>query len=199
MFGNINYNQNVQTMMALYTSSSMSTSASVRRQVRHGVQFSVSGNYGRSVFNEQAGTSNYSENVSATISQHKQTGSFSWARSGGQAVLTSTGLSPLPTPGIPNVSVPFSGHSYTAGYANNMVKRLTVAASWSQFESDSTSTGALSNVSAKTYTGSLSYTYRKLNFIANASRLQQGVNTNSAVPTQYTVYYFGVSRWFNFF
>jgi hypothetical protein len=196
---NFNYNQNVQTMLALYTSSSMSTSASVRRQVRHGLQFGVSGNYGRSVFNEQSGTSNYSESVSGNISQHKQSATFYWARSGGQAIMTSTGLSTLPISGVPNVSVPFSGHSYSAGYSNNMVKRLTVAVGWNKFMSDSSTTGVLSNVSSTNYTGSLNYNYRKLNFIANASRLKQGVSVTSALPNQYTVYYFGVSRWFNFF
>ncbi len=199
MFANLNYNQNVQTVLALYTSSSVATSASVRRQVRHGLQFSVSAGYGRTVFNQQSGTSSYSENLSATISHHKQSASFSYARSGGEAIVTNTGLSPIPIPGVPNVSQPFGGHSYSAGYSNNLIKRMSVAVGWSRFDSESTTLGALSNIASTTYTGSMNYTYRKLNFIANAARVQQGVNASSAVPTQYTVYYFGVSRWFNFF
>jgi len=199
-YASFNYNQNVQTLLALYTSSSMSSAAALRRQVRHGLIFGVNGGYSRSVFNNNSGTSTYSENAGGNISWKKQSVTATWAQSGGTALLTSSGLVPVTTPGlITNAQVPFSGRSYSLGYASGVVKNLGLSLGWTKFQSDNSIGSVLSNISSQTYTGSLSYSYRKLNFLANATRSDQGVNSSSTLPSQVTVYYFGVTRWFNFF
>jgi hypothetical protein len=200
VYANFNYNQNVQTLLSLYTSSSMASSAAVRRQMRYGLSFGVSGGYSRSVFTNEPGMQNYAENANANITWKRQALTASYAQSGGTAILTSTGLVTVTTPGlVTNTEVPFSGRGYSAGYSTQPLRRLSLNVSWSKFISDSSSSGVLSNVSSQTYTGSMSYLYRKLNFLANATRTDQGANSSALLPSRITVYYFGVTRWFSFF
>jgi hypothetical protein len=200
VFGNFNYNQNVETLLAIYTSSSMSSSAAIRRQARHGLIFGASAGYSRSVFTNLAGSQNYSENANLNASWMRQAVTASYAKSGGTAIISTTGLVPVTTPGlIANGETPFSGYSYQLGYSSQIVRRLTLNLGWSKFISDSKGSGVLSNVSSKSYNGYLTYNYRKLNFNAGAAKAIQGATGSSAVPANTVVYSFGVTRWFNFF
>jgi hypothetical protein len=197
---NISYNQNVETLMALYTSSGMSASSMARREFHNGLGFSVSGSYSRSLFVQQAGSGNSGENANASAYWLKQSVSANYSKSSGTVIITSQGLVPVTTPGLlTNSQEPFSGQSYGLGYGNTLVKHLSLNLGWSKFSSSNSGQGVLSNVSSEQYTGSMTYTFRKLNFLANATHLHQSANNTSSLPSTTTVYYFGVSRWFNFF
>jgi len=43
------------------------------------------------------------------------------------------------------------------------------------------------------------YPIRKLYFTAGYTRFKQDIGLAGATPTNVTTYYFGLSRWFNFF
>ena len=97
---NVSYNQNVQTMLALYTQSGMSYGAGIRRQMNNGLAISLNGGGGRSVFVQQTGSDSHSEMASAAISWLKQTISGSYSESSGTSVLTTQGLVLVTTPGL---------------------------------------------------------------------------------------------------
>lgn len=198
---NANYNQGIQTLLATTTESSMGASASVRRELLHRISFGASAGYGRSLFSNVAGApSTEMRNAGVNFGWMKQNLSAYYAESLGNMIVTNQGLTPVPVPGLSsNQVIPFSGKSYNAGYANALIKHTTLSLSWSKFTSTSTGTGLFSNLSGEQYTGSLSYNFRKVNFVANYAHSEQGASVTTALPSNITVYYFGVSRWFNFF
>ena len=198
---NANYNQGLQTLLATTTESSMGASASVRRELLHRIAFGANAGYGRSLFSNVPG-SPLTETRSAGVNfaWMKQTLSAYYAESIGNMIATNQGLTPVPVPGLPSSQViPFSGKSYNAGYGNSLIKHTSLSLSWSKFTSSGTGTGLFSNVSSEQYSGSLGYNYRKLSFIANFIRSEQEASSTTALPSNITVFYFGVSRWFNFF
>jgi len=197
---NISYNQNVQTMLALYTTSGMSSSSMIRREWENGLGLSMSGAYGRSLFVQQQGSSSSQASLNAGASWAKQSVSASWTESSGTVIISSQGLVQVTTPGlVTNLTQPFSGRSYALGYGNHLVKRLSFNFGWSKSDSTSSGLGLLSNVSSEQYIGSLSGNFRKLTLVANATHVHQGASTLTSLPTTTTVFYFGVSRFFNFF
>jgi hypothetical protein len=198
---NANYNQGIQTLMATTTESSMTASASVRRELLHRISFGASAGYGRSLFsNVEEAPSTEVRNAGVNFGWMKQTLSLYYAESLGNMIVTNQGLTPVPVPGLSsNQVIPFSGKSYNAGYANTLIKHTALSLSWSKFTSTGTSTGLFSNLSSELYSGSLSYNYRKLDFIANFVHSEQGASVTTALPSNITIYYFGVSRWFTFF
>ncbi len=198
---NANYNQGIQTLLAATTESSMSASASVRRELLHSISFGASAGYGKSLFSNVAGApSTEMRNAGVNLGWMKQNLSAYYAESLGNMIVTNQGLTPVPVPGLTsNQVIPFSGKSYNAGYANALIKHTTLSLSWSKFTSTSTGTGLFSNISGEQYSGSLSYNFRKVNFVANYAHSEQGASVTTALPSNITVYYFGVSRWFNFF
>ncbi|MFY9646927.1 MAG: hypothetical protein WAK29_17240, partial [Terriglobales bacterium] len=198
---NINYNQGVQTVVATTTESSMGASASVRRELLHRISFGASVGYGRSLFSNVAGSPlTETRNAGVNFSWTKQTLSAYYGDSLGDMIVTSQGLTPVSVPGLTsNQVIPFSGKSYNAGYSNSLIKHTSLTISYGKFTSTGTGTGLFSNLSSEQYSGSLAYNYRKLNLIANFVHSQQGASVTSALPSNISIYYFGVSRWFNFF
>lgn len=203
---NVNYNQNVQTMFAMYTTSGIAYMASVRRHLQNGLYFSIGGGGGRSVFVQQAGTSAHNENINASVSWLRQTAQFSCGSSGGTFLVTNQGLVPVSTPGLSaDLYQLSSARSYSANYTNGLIRHMSLSAGWSKFTSGGSGSGVLSNSSSQTVSASLYYTYRKISFYSRAAHLWQGVGStgNQAVgsagnvPAVFTNYAFGVSRWFS--
>jgi len=199
------YNQNVQTLQGLYTSSSMSGFTSLRHELYHGLSFGASAAFTSTVFSVD-GYDSRSENATTNLSWLKQTVTATYAQSSGSGIVTSTGVVAITTPGlVSNAEVPFSGRGYGAGYSNSMVPHMGVSVGWSSFLSGNSSTSTsgaesvLSNVSSQSYTGSLTYNLRKLTFLANALYEHQGANNAVGQPSRTLIYYFGVSRCFKFF
>lgn len=197
---NGNYSQGVQTILATSTESQGAAFASVRRTLENKISFGANAGIGRSLFSNTHGQSTETKNAGFNLGWMKQSLSAYYAESSGEAIITSQGLVAVTAPGLSsNQVVPYSGKSYNAGYANTLIKNLNVSFAWSRFMSEGTGTGLFSNVSAETYSGGAVYTYRKLNILANFAHSQQGASVTTALPSNITVFYFGISRWFNFF
>jgi len=197
---NGNYNQGIQTLLALSTESSGSASVSVRRNLLEKISIGANGGIGRSLFSNIHGQSTETKTAGINFGWMKQTLSANYADSSGTAIITSQGIVPVTVPGlVTSQVVSFSGKSYNAGYATTIIKHMNLNFAWGKFQSTGTGTGLFSNVSAESYSGGMIYTYRKLNFIANFAHNKQGASTTSALPSDITVFYFGISRWFNFF
>jgi len=194
---NANYSQGIQTLLALTTESGAGAGASVRRELSHGITFGASAGFGRTLFSNVQAPSTETINAGVNVGWMKQTLSAYFAESRGSMIVTSQGLVQNPVPGLSTES--FFGKSYNAGYANTLIKNTSLSLSWSKFESTGTGTGLFSNTSSEQYSGSLAYRYRKINFIANFIHSQQGTSVTTALPSDITIFYVGVSRWFDFF
>jgi len=164
------------------------------------ISFGASAGTGRSLFSNTNGQHTESRNAGVNVGWMRQTLSVYYAQSGGTAIITSQGLVPVNVPGLSSAQVmPYSGKSYNAGYANTLVKNLNLSFTWSRFMSTGTGTGLFSNVSAETYSGNASYLYRKVSLFANFVHTKQGASATTTSPINETIFYVGVSRWFNFF
>lgn len=197
---NAGYNQSIQTMLALNTESSGGASVEVRRNLGDKASFGANAGYGRSLFSNTNGQFTEEKNAGMNLSWMRQTLSAFYSEAGGNAIITSQGLVASTTPGLTGSQVvPYSGKSYTAGYANTLIKNLNLHFAWSKFVSTGSGAGLFSNVSAEGYNGGLMYVYHKTNFIANFAHNQQGASVTNSLPSNVTVFYVGLSRWFNFF
>lgn len=197
---NANYSQGIATLLAVSTESTGSASVSIRRNLLDRISFGANAGIGRSLFTNVNGQSTETKNAGVNLGWMKQTFNASYADSSGSAIITSQGLVPVPVPGLPSKSVEnFSGKSYTAGYANTLIKNLSLNFGWGRFMSSGTGTGLFSNVSSENYHGGMIYSYRKIQFIANFAHSKQGASTTTALPSDINVFYFGLSRWFNVF
>ncbi len=197
---NANYSQGIQTLLAATTQSGGSVGVSVRRNLLGKLSFGASAGMGRSLFTSVEGQSTESKTAGVNLGWMKQTLSVFYADSSGTAILTSQGPVGVPVPGLVSSEImPYSGKSYSAGYGNSLIKHTSLNLTWAKFESTGTGTGLFSNVSSQTYSGSMTYTYRKINFVSSFARSKQGASATTALPSDVTVFYFGLSRWFNFF
>ncbi len=197
---NGNYSQGIQTLLAATTQSGGSAAVSVRRNLLGKLTFGANAGYGRSLFTSVQGQSTKTATAGVNLGWMKQTLSVYYADSSGTAILTSQGPVGVPVPGlVSNQIQPYSGKSYSAGYGNSLIKHMSLNLTWAKFESTGTGTGLFSNVSSQTYSGSMTYTYRKINFVSNFTRAKQGASATTALPSDITVFYFGLTRWFNFF
>jgi len=196
------YAQNVQTLLITYMNSFYNYSGNVRRN--WGL-FNLSAGVGgaRTALTQQAGTANSSESYNASLGYGPLlTATGSYSQSNGQALATGAGLVPVPVPSpiLPsNLVSLFGGDSYSFGLSSTPVKKLILAATYAKSISN-TSTDAVASANQNVQFNSLvQYQYRKLNFTSGYSRLEQGFSGSGTPPEVISTYYFGVSRWFNFF
>jgi hypothetical protein len=200
--GSFGYAQNVQTLLITYMNSFYNYSANARR--RWG-QFNISVGAGgaNTALTDQPGTANSSQSYNASLAYGIWlTATGTYARSNGQALLTGTGLVPVPIPSpiLPSSLVSlYGGDSYAFSVSSIPTKRLVIAATFGKSITDTTNNSILSSNQTNQFNSIVQYRVRKLNFVSGYSRLEQGFS-GSGLPTEnISSYYMGVSRWFNFF
>ncbi|MFZ0479398.1 MAG: hypothetical protein WAL71_09625 [Terriglobales bacterium] len=198
--GSFGYAQDMQTLLVTYSSSFYSYSGNVRR--RWG-QFTagVGASGGRTGLTGQSGASNTNESFSANVGYSRYlTATASYSKANGSAILTGAGLvqqpQPVPIPGLMDL---FGGKSYSFGLSSSPAKKLTIAATFG--EADSNIVAGLTASSNKTeqYNALFQYQLRKMYITGGYSRLQQGFSASGLPPEVISSFYMGVSRWFNFF
>jgi hypothetical protein len=200
--GSFSYAQNVETLLVTYMSSFYNYSGSVRR--RWG-QFSWSASAGASRTGLTAipGTENSSQSYTSGVGYGRWiNASGSYSKSDGNAIATGAGLTttPIPLPPIPSsLLILYGGKSYSFGLASSPLKKLTISGSFAKANSN-TLIGTAGSVNAteelNTY---FQYQFRKMYLTGGFSRLQQSFSASGTVPANVSSYYFGISRWFNFF
>jgi hypothetical protein len=200
--GSFGYAQNVQTLIITYMNSFYNYSVSARR--RWG-QFNLGVGAGGSntALTDQPGTANNSQSYNASVAYGTLlTATGTYARSSGQALLTGTGLVPVPIPSpiLPSSLVSlYGGDSYAFSLSAIPTKRLVIAATFGKAITSTTNNSILSSNETNQLNSIVQYRVRKLNFVSGYARLEQGFS-GSGRPTEIiSSYYMGVSRWFNFF
>jgi hypothetical protein len=199
-----NYSQNVQTLLAIYQTSSMTYNGTIRRRFADGLSWTLSGGGGRTAFEQVAGNGSSSWGVSSGVSWFRTSLSGNYSVSSGTSVLTPTGLVPVPVPVITNNLIVFDGKSRGATFSTIPLRRLTISMAYSKANSNTlalggTTPGTTSMNETELYTGIMTYRLRKLNFNANVVQFRQGLSGAGIPPSVVTSYYFGISRWFKAF
>jgi hypothetical protein len=201
---NFSYSQNVQTVMLVYTTSSYSYMASVRRRIGERQYFMAGYSGSHSGFTANSGTTSYAERVFASYIFRGNSVNAYYDKSNGVAVFTNAGLLPIPTTLPTQVLVPNSFTSYTSqGYgvslSLNPTRRLQVSASYGK--SDGSTIDPTLNIFTNNtlINATMQYRLRKIFVNGGYTRLQQNAGTPGSSPTMVTSYFIGFSRWFNFF
>jgi hypothetical protein len=196
------YAQNMQTLLVTYLNSSYNFSGNARR--RFG-KFSMSAGAGgnRTALTDQPGTSSSSQSYNASVGYSSWiSANGSYSESSGLALATGAGLVPVPVPSpiLPsNLVTLYGGRSYSWGVSSAPAKGLTFSTSFSRADSSTSSSSISSSNQTEEYNSLLQYRVRKLGFVSGYARLQQSFSQSSTAPAEISTFYFGVSRWFNFF
>jgi hypothetical protein len=200
--GSFGYAQNVQTLLVTYMNSFYNFSGNVRRN--WGLfNFSAGAGAARTALTQQAGSTYDSETYNASVGYGQWvTATGSYSKANGQALATGGGLVPIP---IPPPAVPsnlvnlFGGNSYSVGLSSTPVKKLIIAGTYAKATSSTTNDSFESSNQNNQANVLVQYQYRKLYFTSGYARLEQGFSQSGTQPEVISSYYFGVSRWFNFF
>ncbi|HWR35233.1 MAG TPA: hypothetical protein VN622_05110 [Clostridia bacterium] len=196
------YSQNVQTQVALFTTSSYSYGGFVRRRLTYRTSWHGSYRAMRSALTQREGDGNLSETISSGLTWRSFGVTGGYSQSHGTTVLTASGLlnpTPLPPSLITNDFVVFNGRSYTVGVNASPLKRMTISGYYSKIKSDTLSHALFSMNDGDRLTSQLEYRLRKLSLRAGYTRTGQLVSASGAPSTVVNSYYFGISRWFNVF
>lgn len=200
--GGFAYTQDTQTLLANYTTSGYNYYGNVARRIRRKSYWGAYVSGSRSLLTDQPGTANTSQNYTTSFSIPRLSVSGTYSTSSGNALLTTTGLvsTPVPVSALPSsVVVLYNGSSYSAGLGSSPIRGLTVSATYVKALSGTNSNSVVSNNNTQNLFCLVMYHYRKLDFQAGYSRLDQGFSIAGTTATRDTSFFIGVSRWFNFF
>ncbi len=199
--GGLSYAQNIQTLLVTYTTSYYNYNGNVHRRLGRGKQWTGAFNGNHSGFSQQVGTVNHSEGFSTSLSLRRIDINANYVQSSGQALLTSTGIQPVPpTPGLPQEGlIVYNGKSYGAGIALTPLPRLTISGNYSHAVSDTLSNATSSRNRTEIFYGQLQYRLRRITLLAGYTKFTQGISAAGTAPGREYSYFVGVTRSFNFF
>jgi hypothetical protein len=198
----VRYDQDVETLLVMYTTSTLNYGGTLKRQLPHDVRWVAVANLVRSVFEQQAGNASHGESYTTMLIWSRASVSGIYTKSNGTSILTATGLATTPVPTsvlAPGNSILYNGSSYGANLSVFPVKHMAISTAWSKSLSNTASPSLLSNGGNTNYYGLATYEYRKLLFQAGVTKFKQSISTSGTPPTMLTSYSFGISRWFKGF
>ena len=200
--GNFNYDQNAQTLLVTYTTSSMSYSGDLSRRFSHSLGWHISGGGAHSGFEQVQGNTSKTENASTAIVWGPYSVSAGYTQSSGQSILSANGLvtTPVPTPVLSNNSlVVFNGKSENVSIGAAPIRRLRISGSYAVSTSNNSGEDMLTNTKTTLINGYATYLYRAIFFNAGVTRFDQSLTGGSSTPVASTSFYIGISRGFKFF
>jgi len=198
--GGLSYAQNVQTLLVTYTTSYYNYNGRLHRALGRGMQWTGALNGNHSGFSQEPGTVNKSLGFSTSLSLRRVDLNANYIKSSGQSVLTSTGIQPITTPGLPPLGIiVYNGNSYGGGINLTPISRLTISGNYSHAVSDTLSGSTFSNNRTDIFYGQLQYRLRKISLLAGFTKFGQGISGAGTLPGNEYSYFVGVTRWFNFF
>lgn len=198
--GNVNYAQNVQTVLVTYNTSYYIYNASLHRKIARGKQVSFS--YGGSHTGlTNYGSDNTSNSFSASLSMRWLNITGNYIKSSGQSILTSTGIQPIPpTPGLPPEGIiVYNGESYGGSVGINPTPRLNITGTYSHATSNTLSDAVSSYNLTNIFYGQLQYRLRQVSVLGGFTTFKQQVTAGGLPPGTQNSFFIGVQRAFNFF
>ena len=198
--GYFNYAQNVQTLLITYNTSFYNFSGNVSRQFGRWF-WSATAAGGRSGITDQPDSSNNSESFGTTFGTRKLSFGGAYAKSGGNSLAGGSGLIPTPLPPIIPTSllVLFGGNSLSASVSAVPVRNFNISASYVKSTTNLTNTGVTSSNDFKQANIYFQYQFRQVGLNGGYTYLEQGFSASTTAPANFSSFYIGVYRWFNFF
>ena len=199
--GSFIYNRNQATALVLYTTDSYAYSGTVGRPLKRRLYWNVNAGGSKSSVSGLQGSDISTQNYATSLSMQRIGFSASYSRSTGNAIQTSTGLTPppVPLPVLPSLLVLFGGESYSFGAGGSPVRGLSFTATFVKTKSNANDGTLNSRNNAELGNFYTQYRFRKVNFNAGYTRILQGFSLAQVREQTVNSYYFGISRWFNFF
>jgi hypothetical protein len=192
----------VQTLLVTYMSSFYNYSANVRRRWGK-LSLSAGAGEGKTGLTEQKGTTSSSESFNTAVGYSRwATLNATYSKSSGNGIATGAGVvtTPIPQPIVPSIDlILFGGKSYSFGLSSNPMRKLIMSASFAKSDSDTNLGGIASSNNTEQINTLVQYQFRKMYVTGGYSRLVQGFSASGLPPENVSSFYFGVSRWFNFF
>lgn len=195
------YAQNVQTLIATYSTNSINYGANVRRRISPNTFWSSTYRAARSGLLQDQSSNSRSDFVSSTLGWYRYTVTGNYSKSHGRSVLTASGfLNPTPLPGVTGGDlVLFNGSSYSIGVGAVPLRRMVLTINYTSATSDTLSGAKPSFNETQRYYSRLDYNLRKLVLRAGFANAHQGISSSGLPPTTVNTYFVGISRWFNVF
>jgi hypothetical protein len=198
--GGFSYAQNVQTLLVTYTTSYYNYNANLHRRLGRGMQWTGAFTGSHTGFSQQVGTVNSSEGVSTSLSLRRVNVTGLYATSRGQALLTSTGIQPITTPGLPPIGlIVYNAQSYGGGITVTPISRLFISGNYSHATSDTLSSTVASNNRTDIFYGQLQYRLRRISLLGGYTKFAQAISAGGAPTGNQYSFFIGVTRSFNFF
>lgn len=194
------YQQSVQTLAGLYTTSNVNYGGNVRRRLNMDTYWSVNARVMHNALTMYEGDSNRSDSFGTSVSWRRYTASGYYSQASGSSVLAANGtfvptpLAPVLTPDV----LYYDGRSYSISLAANPRRHLTFTAYYSNIWSQTAATVYSVN-SGNRYNALVEYEFRKLAFRGGYTRTAQSVSAASTLPERVNTYFFSVQRWFDIF
>ncbi len=196
------YNQNTQTLLAIYTTSTLNYGGTVKRQINPDLTWATVVSFIKSGFEQTAGSSSHGESFTSMLIWKKASISGAYSKSDGTALLTSSGLvaTTLPSQVLPpGATMLYNGKNYGVNVSFYPVRHMIVSGAWSKSFANTNSPLLLSNSGNTNYYGFAGYEYRKLIFQAGVTKFTQSISNSGVLPSMLTSYSFGIQRWFKGF
>jgi len=195
------YAQNVQTLIAIYTTNAISYGGFIRRKTSDYSYWSATYRGTHSGLQQDKGSSSLSNMYSSTFGWRRYTFTGNYTKSNGRTLLTAAGfVNPTPLPGnIAENLILFNGNAYSVGAGASPLRRMSVTFNFTRAHSDMLSTALQSFNDSDRYYTRLDYNLRKLVLRAGYSRAYQSISFVNATATTENTYFFSVSRWFDVF
>jgi hypothetical protein len=199
--GSAGYSRNVETILIAYTTSGYNYSLSATHRLGK-LNWNGAAGGSKSVVAQVTGTNSLTQNYSTGLSSRRLGVSAGYAKSSGMGLFTAQGITSLPT-GLPPTLLPttvlYGGTSYSAGVGGMPIRGLTFSGNYVKSRSNTDNSSIASSNETDEANLYLQYKFRKIFFTAGYSRLVQGFSSSPTAPAMVSTYYFGLSRWFNFF
>ena len=197
--GSLNYNQNTQTALAGYTTSSFGYSLNVSRLLGRW-HWTGLANGSKTLLNH-TGYSNFGQTYSTSFSGRWLGVNASYTNINGNAILVGSGLQATTIPPVllPSQLVFYGGTGWGVGLGATPTRRLSISATYSSSHSDTGYQTVFSNNTNETLVITTQYQFRQLYFNAGFTRLVQGFSASTLPPSMLGSWYVGIQRWFNFF
>ena len=195
------YAQNVQTLIAIYTSNAISYGGYIRRKTTDYSYVSFTYRGSHSGLMQDQGSNSLSNMFSSTFGWRRYSFTGNYTKSEGRTLLTPAGfVNPTPLPGnVAENLILFNGHAYSVGAGASPVRRMSVTFNFTRAHSDMRSSALQSFNDSDRYYSRLDYNLRKLVLRAGYSRAYQSISGAAAPPATVNTYFFSVSRWFDVF
>lgn len=201
---NFSYSQNVQTLLLVYTTSSLGYVTNARRRLGNRTFFMAGYSGSHSGITALSGSSSSANRVSSTFTYRQYSLNGFYSKSDGTAAFTSTGLIALP-PGVPptlfgpDAVIVYGSKAYGLNLSLVPIKRLTISAGYAESDGHTQDPVIRTAVGTQLFNVVAQYRLRKIYVNSGFTHLRQTVGTPGTLPVRVTSYYIGISRWFNFF